>query len=497
MKKENQNLWLKVARFPLNDPNAAYPFSAKLASNQGWSEDKTWRVIAEYKKFMFLCMTAPNGASPSSDVDECWHLHLTFTANYAAFCAETSGKFIHHNPSKGGTTEHHRHIDWYDETLKNYVQTFQQIPPSDIWAMPFNFKATDYLTSASPMHPLSIEPFSAPDWRDLKDESVEHYACVTILLGILTTIPFVGNPFALSGQSFLWYYGILTFALIIFKVNFKSIFDNRVKERLQTLYKSGLSIYQTAFWVGGENRVIQTAALELIEQGMLKKLEEPSVNKTLLLDTSADFDETLLHNPFYLTLQTVEKQQITPTFLTLCAAPTTEVLQHDAERLDIMAFPTIINSVLTYLFLALGIGRFFQGISNHKPIGFLVVLVVIGFVTHLIWQFNRKSIQALIESVFRQNRAETLVLNYATKGRDALANASFTDIALALALIATDWGLPNKDLGQEGGNSFVCGGAVAMSSDGGDGGDGGGCSGGDGGGGGCGGGCGGCGGCGS
>jgi uncharacterized protein (TIGR04222 family) len=492
MKKENQNLWLKVARFPLNDPNAAYPFSAKLATNQGWSEDKTLRVIAEYKKFMFLCMTAPNGASPSPEVDECWHLHLTFTANYAAFCADTSGTFIHHNPSKGGNLERHRHIDWYDETLKNYVLTFQQIPPSDIWTIPLNFKATDYLTPGSPMHPLSIEPFSPPNWRDFNDESVEYYACTLIILAILATIPFVGNPFNLSGQNFLLYYSILLIALIIFKVNFKSLFDSRIKERLQKLYQKGLSIYQTAFWVGGESRVIQTAALELIENGMLKKLEEPNPNKILLLDTSADFDEAKLHNPFYLTLQTVEKQQITPNFLTLCAASTTDVLRQDAERLDILAFPTIINSVLASLFLALGIGRFFQGLSNHKPIGFLVVLIIIGIVIHVVWQFNRKSIQALIESVFRQNRSNVLVWDYATKGRDALASASFTDTALALALIATDWGLPNPHLGKEGGNSFVCGGAVATSS----GGDSSGCSGGDGGGcsSGCGGGCGGCGG---
>jgi hypothetical protein len=493
MKKENQNLWLKVARFPLNDPNAAYPFSAKLAHTQGWSEDKTWRVIAEYKKFMFLCMTAPNGASPSPEVDECWHLHLTFTSNYAAFCAETSGKFIHHNPSKGGSTEHHRHIDWYDETLKNYVQTFQQIPPSDIWTMPLNFKPTDYLTPTSPVYPLSIEPFSAPNWRELNDESSEYYVCVTIFLGILATLPFIGNPFALNGQSFLMFYGILLFALIIFKVNFKNLFDNCVRERLKMLYTAGLSAYQIAHWVGRSNRVTQTAALELIENGILKKQEESNANKILLLDSSADFDESLLHNPFCLTLQTVEKQQITPNFLLLCAASTNDVLQHDAERLDILAFPTMINSILSGLFLTLGGFRFLQGLGNHKPIGFLVVLIVIGVVTHAVWQFNRKSIQGLIEYVFRQNRTETLVLDYAIRGRDALASASFTDIALTLALVATDWGLPNPYLGKEGGNSFICGGAVAASS--GSGSDG--CSGGGCGGGGCGGGCGGCGGCGS
>jgi hypothetical protein len=486
MKKENQNLWLKVARFPLNDPNAVYPFSAKLAHNQGWSEDKTGRVIAEYKKFMFLCMTAPNGASPSEAVDECWHLHLTFTANYAAFCQETSGKFIHHNPSKGGTVEQHRHMDWYDETVKNYVETFQQIPPSDVWPMPLRFKPTDYLLPSSPIHPLSIEPFLDTDWWQLNDNSVEYYVCVSMVLGILATIPFIGNPFLRGGPQFLLYFGGLFIALIIFKMCFKMLFDRQMRGRVQMLREAGFSAYQTAFWVGGSNRVLQTAALELMDKGILTKKDEPNPDKFLQLDTSADFDADLLHNPFYLTLQTVEKQAITPSFLTLCNAPTSDILERDADRLNLTAFSTGINAALAYLFFALGFCRLMQGLNNHKPIGFLVALIVIFAVVHFVWSFNRKSIQGIIERILGQNNPESLLFDYATRGRDALATASMTDIALTLALIATDWGLPNTRLGDEGSNSFICGGAVGDS--------GGSCSGGGGCGSGCGGGCGGCGG---
>jgi hypothetical protein len=493
MKKEHQNLWLKIARFPLNDINAAYPFSSKLAKEQGWSEDKTLQVIAEYKKFMFLCMTAPNGASPSVEVDECWHLHLTFTANYAAFCAETAGKFIHHNPSKGGTTEHHRHIDWYEETLKNYVETFQQMPPSDIWTLPEGFKPAAFLPKSSPMHPLSIKPFLTPSWTNLNDNSTEYYACLSILIGILATIPFVGNPYALDGYGFLTFYSLLGFALIFFISSFNALQEKHVENNVKTLYDAQLSAYKTAFFVGGGHRLVQTIALELIDKGMLTKMpDETNSDKLLMLDTSADFDETLLHNPLYLTLQTVEKQTITPNFLKGSLYSFQLFHQEEIADLNLAGFPTDIKNVMSFLFLGVGLCRIFQGLSNHKPTGFVIGLMVIYMLIHSIWQFNKTSLNNIITRVFRWENSDTkpfsLPHRYAIEGRDALATASFTNIALALALVSTDWGLPNQKLGNEGSNSFICGGAVETSSSGGDGD--GGCSGGDGGG------CGGCGGCG-
>ena len=151
-----------------------------------------------------------------------------------------------------------------------------------------------------------------------------------------------------------------------------------------------------------------------------------------------------------------------------------------------------------FSFLSLGICRCLQGLTHHKPIGFLVAIIVVYIVAYIIQQVNTAHLKRLFAKIFKPKYGDTsraaLLNRYAIEGRDALATASMTDIALALAIVATDWGLPNPNLGKEGSNSFVCGGAVAANSGGGDGG---GCSGGGDGGGGCGGGCGGCGGCGS
>jgi hypothetical protein len=39
---------------------------------------------------------------PSHAVDEAWHGFILCTANYAAFCAQAYGQFLHHHPEGGG-----------------------------------------------------------------------------------------------------------------------------------------------------------------------------------------------------------------------------------------------------------------------------------------------------------------------------------------------------------------------------------------------------------
>ena len=134
---KNLELWQRIAAFPLDDPNSTHPFSKKLRDEQKWSENDTLRVIAEYKKFIYLAIVEPNGASPSRDVDEVWHLHITYTEGYARFCDATAGRFLHHHPSKGGETEHLRHKNWANDTLQNYYKHFGYTPPNDVWDIPF------------------------------------------------------------------------------------------------------------------------------------------------------------------------------------------------------------------------------------------------------------------------------------------------------------------------------------------------------------------------
>ena len=101
MNTKHVELWRRLENFNLDATGAALPFSARLARENQWSPDYTRRVIREYKRFAFLAAAAGHPVSPSEDLDQVWHLHLTYSQNYwKVFCPEILGTPLHHNPTQ-------------------------------------------------------------------------------------------------------------------------------------------------------------------------------------------------------------------------------------------------------------------------------------------------------------------------------------------------------------------------------------------------------------
>lgn len=133
----HQDLWRRIEEFQLDLPGVAFSFSDRLARENGWSRRHTRRVIAEYKRFVFLAMTSPHPVTPPVDVDQAWHLHLTYTRSYwEQLCGETLGAPLHHEPTTGGRKEGRKFTDWYGSTVQCYANVFGAPPPSDIWPAP-------------------------------------------------------------------------------------------------------------------------------------------------------------------------------------------------------------------------------------------------------------------------------------------------------------------------------------------------------------------------
>jgi hypothetical protein len=131
---EHVALWSRIEAFSLDEPAVAFPFSARLARENGWNKAYTQRVIEEYKRFVLLAMIAGHPVTPSVAVDEAWHLHLTYTRSYwDAFCAQVLQRPLHHDPTRGGTAEGEKFVDWYSKTMDSYTAIFGQAPPTDIW----------------------------------------------------------------------------------------------------------------------------------------------------------------------------------------------------------------------------------------------------------------------------------------------------------------------------------------------------------------------------
>lgn len=134
MTEEQKVLWTKIQDFELDDIDADFTFTDRLARENGWTTEFALRTVAEYKKFIFLICIANHPLTPSDQVDQVWHLHLIYTRSYwIDLCKNTLNREIHHGPTKGGTQERANYKDWYAETQVLYHRVFETHPPVDIW----------------------------------------------------------------------------------------------------------------------------------------------------------------------------------------------------------------------------------------------------------------------------------------------------------------------------------------------------------------------------
>ena len=127
------DLWLRLTQVSLDVEGAAFPFSARLARDNGWSEEFADRVVEEYRRFAYLAATGTEEVTPSDAVDQAWHLHLTYTRHYWGEWTTALGAELHHGPTKGGLSEAERFEANYVRTISRYKTTFLVAPSPDIW----------------------------------------------------------------------------------------------------------------------------------------------------------------------------------------------------------------------------------------------------------------------------------------------------------------------------------------------------------------------------
>jgi hypothetical protein len=126
-------VWRALSSDEIGPSDAALSFPRRLARENGWSLAHAERVIAEYKRFCFLAITAGHVVTPSDAVDQAWHLHLAYSRDYwDRFCPDILGQKLHHGPTTGGTAQLHRHAEQYARTLQSYEAVFGPAP-ADIW----------------------------------------------------------------------------------------------------------------------------------------------------------------------------------------------------------------------------------------------------------------------------------------------------------------------------------------------------------------------------
>ena len=152
------------------------PFRNRVAHENGWDTGMAERAIQEYKRFAYLCAHSPTPCTPSMEVDQVWHMHMTYTHDYwGRFCPDLLGYQLHHGPTEGGDDEEEKHVEQYENTLVYYERVFGRPPPSDLW-------------------PSTGERFSSfphLQWVNLSEYSITPKSRIYLAIGLASVVSFI------------------------------------------------------------------------------------------------------------------------------------------------------------------------------------------------------------------------------------------------------------------------------------------------------------------
>ena len=130
----NSKLWWRIQDFAIDHAGDELPFSARLARASGWSAKQTAAAIEEYRRFIYLMSISPSPLTPSTAVDQVWHLHLTYTRSYwGELCEGVLGRPLHHEPTTGGAAMAELFDQRYAGTRELYKSEFESAPPAEFW----------------------------------------------------------------------------------------------------------------------------------------------------------------------------------------------------------------------------------------------------------------------------------------------------------------------------------------------------------------------------
>ncbi|HYX36583.1 MAG TPA: hypothetical protein VE954_26030 [Oligoflexus sp.] len=129
---ETRLLWQRISNHPLQG-DQRLDFLKRLCREQRWTTAYGSQVIEEYKRFVFLSCVTSSSLTPSIDIDETWHLHLTYTEDYwLTFCPQVLERPLHHRPTTGSAADGQKFREQYAQTLQIYFAWFGP-PDRVIW----------------------------------------------------------------------------------------------------------------------------------------------------------------------------------------------------------------------------------------------------------------------------------------------------------------------------------------------------------------------------
>jgi uncharacterized protein (TIGR04222 family) len=256
----DQARWARIRAHPFADPAQGLDFRRRLAREQGWTLAEADAAIEEYRRYCWLACSAGQPVTPSDEVDQVWHLHLTCTEDYwLRFCPEVLRQSLHHAPTRGGAAEAERYRRQYADTLAAYERAFG--PPPERW------------------WPGTRERFARPA-RWVRVDRTRHWLipkpkprrALAVVLSALAGLGLSAQahaqvpPLDWTAGPFLMLY--LALIVAVFIVN--RLWRLQLGGPAETPASDGLGTDEIAYLAGGPTRVLDVQIAGLLDSGHLE-----------------------------------------------------------------------------------------------------------------------------------------------------------------------------------------------------------------------------------
>lgn len=432
MNPDQTELWQRLERFQLDDPQVAFPFTARLARENGWSRGFARRVADEYRRFAFLCVAAGHPCTPSEQVDQAWHLHLIYTRSYwEGFCGGALRQPLHHGPTKGGATEGGKFHDWYARTLASYRQHFGE-PPADIWP-----PATQRFGEDLRVERVNVARhwvIRKPAWWPVAKVAAVLGLGGLVVAGCRDAVLGYVPVFDWNGPDFLKFYAVALLSAAAITWAWLAAW-RKAEEKRAASVPMPTDAYELAALTGGPERMAQTALVSLAHA------------KTLKLGGS-DGKQLEVAGPLPETAHPVERAVYTnllgrETGTARYAVAVTEQLPELKEIQDRQPVPpgpvgTPTQRVLIPLGLVAVVGliKLMVGVSRDRPVGFLLALLVVNGIALVGVQLFREKMKT-----WRQHAAERFQRSNASVRQSILGQTEWRHEGTGIGLTAALFGV--------------------------------------------------------
>jgi uncharacterized protein (TIGR04222 family) len=422
MTPTDQTLLRRISEFAID---AGGSFDDRLVRETGWRPEYATRVLAEYRRFLFLAATSAVPVCPSEEVDAVWHLHLIYTRSYwTHLCGEVLGRPLHHDPSRGGAEADH-HYRMYVRTLVAYQETFGMEPPADIWP-PANSRF-----GVGRSHPVVN---TARHWVIPKRPVKRVARLVAASVAAAVFVPGCAgggwNPFNLVGLEFLVFLITMMVAAVLagrlLRWVKRAPGSQPGDDDLEPTWE------QAAYLTGGYPRLTSAAIARLIEKGGAVVAGDRSRIDCAGWPTSRPLGpvEAAVHQRLPLG-KTAGELRAVESAVRWSFADEASRLQQAGFTLSLTGqFALVCSAVFPLVLVLLGFGlpRLLMGVMNGRPVEYLIVTLALGGVLCTL---------AAVIGPFRLTRRGDRLVARLRAEHDGLRSGPLTDAALTVALFGT------------------------------------------------------------